>query len=435
MEADAVYALLKRKIEGIQTSGGGITDYRDLNGKPRINGVTLQGDLTSDDLGLGVPEDLRLKVNMLSRAKHTTEEVQFFMIGGQATDPNITVRPNENILDKLGTYRQGNMELSPDGYVTLSKGRTYRLHANIHVAPSTNTDSVRYFFITDAGGFLGPRGYRSGGTKWNDIPCVTVHTPIDDIRVGLILNSSSDNITLGVPFSMVLIEEINDPKEIDPVEYVMSEEGIEDTPVGSIISFMGNTPPKHYLACDGAEYDVCDYAELAQHFIDAFGSVNYFGGDGVDTFAVPDMRNEFIRGYHGDAADQLSGDIGRHQEPTTIPHFRTGIDGTTKYIQSNTSSSSVGPLNYDKGLNENNKFMNITGGQSGNHSATRPERITIRPTNVAVLFCIKYEKTPFVQIKQNASEDTPCTDEEINAAVMEVFYPGEAIGGHSDGNQ
>ena len=86
MEADAVYALLKRKIEGIQTSGGGITDYRDLNGKPRINGVTLQGDLTSDALGLDVPEELRLKVNMLSRAKHTTEEVRFFMIGGQATD-------------------------------------------------------------------------------------------------------------------------------------------------------------------------------------------------------------------------------------------------------------------------------------------------------------------------------------------------------------
>ncbi len=74
---------------------------------------------------------------------------------------------------------------------------------------------------------------------------------------------------------------------IDPLEYVNSSSGIEDTPVGHIISFMGNTAPKHYLACDGAEYNITDYPHLTQHFIDQFGTANYFGGDGTTTFAVP----------------------------------------------------------------------------------------------------------------------------------------------------
>ena len=36
--------------------GGGTTDYNDLDNKPRINGVTLSGAKTSDDLDL-VGED------------------------------------------------------------------------------------------------------------------------------------------------------------------------------------------------------------------------------------------------------------------------------------------------------------------------------------------------------------------------------------------
>lgn len=32
--------------------GGGTTDYNDLTNKPSINGVTLQGALTSDDLSI-----------------------------------------------------------------------------------------------------------------------------------------------------------------------------------------------------------------------------------------------------------------------------------------------------------------------------------------------------------------------------------------------
>ncbi len=42
------------KIGNNQASGegGGVSDYNNLNGKPQINGVTLQGNMTLEDLGI-----------------------------------------------------------------------------------------------------------------------------------------------------------------------------------------------------------------------------------------------------------------------------------------------------------------------------------------------------------------------------------------------
>lgn len=52
MKADEVFALLNKKIKNIQSSGGGISDYKDLTGKPQINGITLQGNKTLEDIGI-----------------------------------------------------------------------------------------------------------------------------------------------------------------------------------------------------------------------------------------------------------------------------------------------------------------------------------------------------------------------------------------------
>ena len=61
------------------------------------------------------------------------------------------------------------------------------------------------------------------------------------------------------------------------------------TPIGTIISFMGNIAPEGYFICDGSEYNISDYPDFVQYLQDQFGSVNYFGGDGETTFAVPDL--------------------------------------------------------------------------------------------------------------------------------------------------
>ena len=44
------------------------------------------------------------------------------------------------------------------------------------------------------------------------------------------------------------------------------------TPVGTIISMMSNHAPANYLACDGTTYNIADYPELANHFLNEFNN-------------------------------------------------------------------------------------------------------------------------------------------------------------------
>ena len=70
----------------------------------------------------------------------------------------------------------------------------------------------------------------------------------------------------------------------------MGPQGPDGNPLGTIISYLGNEPPKGYLVCDGKEYQIADHSQLAAFFEKEFGSKNHFGGDGTSTFAVPDFR-------------------------------------------------------------------------------------------------------------------------------------------------
>ena len=61
---------------------------------------------------------------------------------------------------------------------------------------------------------------------------------------------------------------------------------------GSTVSNLGSliiTDDSTGLKCLGTIYNIDDYPKLAEYIEYIFGSVNHFGGDGVDTFAVPNF--------------------------------------------------------------------------------------------------------------------------------------------------
>ena len=171
--------------------------------------------------------------------------------------------------------------------------------------------------------------------------------------------------------------------------------GASSNPIGTIIPFMGTTPPKDYLTCDGAIYNIADYLELTNHFQNQFGSKNYFGGDGVTTFAVPDLRNEFLRGY-GDRTEP----IGIHQDGTEIPRLFAWNYSTTQTVlihnlKTDTAGVYTNATNEDVAVPPTIENTRISGSvnmtTSKNTGATDGSpAFTIKPTNVAVLYCIKY---------------------------------------------
>lgn len=169
-------------------------------------------------------------------------------------------------------------------------------------------------------------------------------------------------------------------------------------PIGTIISYMGTTAPQDYLICDGTTYNIADYKQLADFFAAQFGSSNFFGGDGVTTFKVPDLRGEFLRGTgtntHTDQGD--GSNVGAHQDSTQFPANMFGISGgNANKIEMRgigDSSGNVAVKNADTSipatsLSNVKKFLSkdgdVTDITSGNIYAT------IRPTNTSVLYCIK----------------------------------------------
>lgn len=81
--------------------------------------------------------------------------------------------------------------------------------------------------------------------------------------------------------SSVVYKEISNP--------LTNTEISQESPVGEIIRYTGLMPPNHYLPLDGSEHNIVDYPYLSNHFLVNLGSYNYFGGDGINTFKVPNV--------------------------------------------------------------------------------------------------------------------------------------------------
>ena len=160
-------------------------------------------------------------------------------------------------------------------------------------------------------------------------------------------------------------------------------------PLGTVINFMGTTAPEYYLACDGTIYNILEYSALSNFFEVQFGSVNYFGGDGTTTFAVPDLRGEFLRGTGTNShTNQGSGaSVGVHQDATVLSNQTA--DFYNIYFFAGDQGSIVTPEERDSSFGVVKNYSAAVASQKSGWSDY--PYITSRPTNTSVLYCIKYK--------------------------------------------
>jgi len=60
----------------------------------------------------------------------------------------------------------------------------------------------------------------------------------------------------------------------------------DDPYISSIVPFAGPTPPANWMKCEGQILQIDDYLPLYSLI------ENTYGGDGIKTFALPDLRNK-----------------------------------------------------------------------------------------------------------------------------------------------
>lgn len=295
-------------LQKIQSAGTSNFDgyYNSLIGQPQINGITLTGNKTLEDLGI---------TQAITDAIGNVTQISFEVIPSFADLP---------IIGEVGTFylapNNGSGNNNYDEWIWNEKNSMYELIGSIQ----SDIDLSNYY------------------TK----------TEVDNL-ISEIQSSQSDC-----------------------------------APVGTIISYMGVNAPTGYLKCDGSIYNISQYQELANHFQTQFGSKSYFGGNGSSTFAVPDLRGEFLRGTGTASRNTGSGtNVGLHQDPTEIVNMEIDGNRNLQMPYNNVSYS-----NAEKSYNQTGRMWTYPSDRTNGISINTVYKITTRPTNTSVLYCIKYKK-------------------------------------------
>lgn len=348
----------------------------------------------------GVYDKTKEKISDLKLRTHVGKELDYGEFA--ANLESTTASATQYIVATDNSY--GNLLKTDDGTITLKRGTSYKISftGSIHCSEITYvTLSLCNINGTPLRIMSCPRTmtYVNNETECGEHSCFYKATEDINIKirvvsnVGTISNCYSGKIT---------IEEIHREVLINEVEEVAKSKHIEDTPVGHIMSIMGLTSPVHYLICDGSEYNIEDYPKLAEYFQTQFGSINYFGGDGINTFAVPNISdNRYLKGSNTDIG--ISEEEGLPDLTGTISNdlFITNGGTPTGVFKDTTSSktNNYGSSGYGNSGKTDFKASNSNSiyGNSGH----------VTPKNISVLFCIKYEPTYFMNYSpQYAGFDT-----------------------------
>lgn len=136
---------------------------------------------------------------------------------------------------------------------------------------------------------------------------------------------------------------------------------------GEVSFFARNTPPTGYLKANGALVSRTTYAALFAAIGTTWGA-----GDGSTTFALPDGRGEFFRGWD----DGRGADSGRAFGSAQSDDFKSHAHG----LPGNTLNGSIdGSADWNTGITLVSTYSTSSAGGA-----------ETRPRNLALLACIKY---------------------------------------------
>jgi len=164
---------------------------------------------------------------------------------------------------------------------------------------------------------------------------------------------------------------IDDIKYVTPAglnsslgQFIESNPGV---PAGAIIYYSKNTPPEGFLKANGAAISRTTYSSLFSVIGTTFGI-----GDGSTTFNLPDLRGRFIRSW----CDDGSIDAGR-------------VFGSFQLDEFKSHNHVVGPYSGIT-INQNKSEPWESQGIQGSQYTSTVGGSETRPTNIALLACIKY---------------------------------------------
>jgi len=149
-------------------------------------------------------------------------------------------------------------------------------------------------------------------------------------------------------------------------------------PVGSVTMHAASTAPVGWLECDGSNVNRSTYPDLFNAIGTTFGA-----GDGSNTFGLPDLRGEFIRGWDNGRGADSGRSFGSNQSWAI-----ENITGNFQVIED--TGSAFSGVFFDNGT----KSSGTDSGQGGKSVGFDASRVVntsdeTRPRNIALMYIIK----------------------------------------------
>jgi len=165
---------------------------------------------------------------------------------------------------------------------------------------------------------------------------------------------------------------------------------------GAVMHYAGSAAPTGWMKANGAAISRTAYALLFSVIGETYGK-----GDGFNTFNLPDLRGEFIRGLDDGRGVDPSRGLGSAQASQNLAHSHGGrtssggshshdyVDGRPMHPPGNPGLSNG---NVFKGIWENSELRTTQSAGAHSHSLTTDESggTEARPRNIALLACIKF---------------------------------------------
>jgi hypothetical protein len=152
-------------------------------------------------------------------------------------------------------------------------------------------------------------------------------------------------------------------------------------PAGSVICYPASSIPAGWLLCSGGSYSATQYPSL-------FNAVRYKYGGQNDSFNVPDLADQFIRGA------SASSDVGERQDDLlkTHQHSSASADDTeTQFIVGYAQTMGVEGIEEGGGLLNKPNLRAITiDTDINNMDPEIYDENETRPANIAFAYIIKY---------------------------------------------
>tara|TARA_B100001559_G_scaffold105115_1_gene88501 strand:- start:266 stop:1228 length:963 start_codon:yes stop_codon:yes gene_type:complete len=170
-------------------------------------------------------------------------------------------------------------------------------------------------------------------------------------------------------------------------------------PVGTILTHAANTPPSGFLECNGSAISRSTYATLFSTIQTTFGV-----GDGSSTFALPDLRGQFVRGWANTGSTDASRAFGSSQTDQNKNHTHTTdsqtLTGNASHMSGSFHQNGSATGIFSKGSSQSAEGARTTGsataaalGVDATHSHTISSSgggTEARPKNIALMYIIKF---------------------------------------------